>query len=279
MLSSSSNDLLLSEIREIKEKVKTASALTTLKESERKFWKELVDSNIRAGTIACLWCLKAQAIKRISGAFNKWKLLTAIKNQEENLVESNVQHKTEISSVIDNALSIIHKYKEEGIMNRINSNSWKNSQSDPELVFPWEERRNPQTTNTQLQSDAPLSINPSTLQYINKTLSGDLFHSTAGVDHSTLGSTMNHTGFSSTSQSSVPPPPPAQQQPPSPTRLHETMETTNKVWNFIQKQFQRKSNNEILDPETERQMLCKSHHLDSIVLLLTSSDKIFFSFS
>ena len=90
---------------------------------------------------------------------------------------------------------------------------------------------------------------------------------------------MNHTGFSSTSQSSVPPPPPAQQQPPSPTRLHETMETTNKVWNFIQKQFQRKSNNEILDPETERQMLCKSHHLDSIVLLLTSSDKIFFSFS
>lgn len=264
------NEILLNEIRDIKEKIKTATSLTTVKESERKFWKELVDSNIRAGTIACLWCLKAQAIKRVSSAFNKWKLFTAMKSNELVIKETAIQQKQEISTVIDNALSIIKKYKAEdyGFMNQVNlSNSWRQQQplqtqiqplprpeqqSFSDLTFPWEERRNNNSHNT------PLPINPATLQYINQNVSSDLLPSVSQIIEPERHENPNTTFIST--QSTIPPPPPPPQAsprgPPSP-RLRETMETTNKVWNFIQKQF-RPTNKDILDPETERQMLCKT---------------------
>jgi hypothetical protein len=262
-LVSSSNDVLLHEIREIKEKVKSAAALTVLKESERKFWKELVDSNIRAGTIACLWCLKAQAIKRVCSAFNKWKFFAAVKNQEVIQVESHEQHKNKISTVIDNALSLIHKYKEDGIMTQINtSGNWKNTtQADPDLVFPWEERRNqhpPQSataTTTSSMNSSSLGISSSAMQYINQNIST----SGQGHSHSHNNKHHNHHDPHNTTMDSISPPPPSHLQPPLSPKLHETMETTNKVWNFIQKEFHKKSKNEneILDPETERQLLCK----------------------
>ena len=122
-------------------------SLSLIKQSEKKFWKELVDSNIRAGTIACLWCLKAQAIKRLSGAFNKWKVFTALKNQELMHAQLHeLQKSAVVSGVIDNALSIIKRYREGGIMNQVNgTNNWKSDPVSSSLNFPWEERRNPQS--------------------------------------------------------------------------------------------------------------------------------------
>lgn len=38
----------------------------------------LLEANIRAGTLACLWCLKTQVIKKLSQAFYHWKLIAAM---------------------------------------------------------------------------------------------------------------------------------------------------------------------------------------------------------
>lgn len=35
---------------------------------------KLLDTNIRAGGMACLWCIRSQLSKRLYAAFNKWRL-------------------------------------------------------------------------------------------------------------------------------------------------------------------------------------------------------------
>ena len=57
--------------------VKPTNSLPFLKESEKDYWNKLLDSNIRAGTMACMWCLKTTYVKKISWAFYSWKLNAA----------------------------------------------------------------------------------------------------------------------------------------------------------------------------------------------------------
>ena len=42
-------------------------------DAERETWSRLVDSNVRSGIIACIWCMKAQVVKITAMAFHKWK--------------------------------------------------------------------------------------------------------------------------------------------------------------------------------------------------------------
>lgn len=42
-------------------------------DAEREAWSRLVDSNVRSGIIACIWCMKAQVVKITAMAFHKWK--------------------------------------------------------------------------------------------------------------------------------------------------------------------------------------------------------------
>lgn len=58
--------------------VKTSQQLSFLKDSEREYWNKLIDSNIRSGTVACMWCIKAQLLKKLSVAFHRWKFLAAV---------------------------------------------------------------------------------------------------------------------------------------------------------------------------------------------------------
>jgi hypothetical protein len=247
--------------------------LTLVKQSERKFWKELVDSNIRAGTIACLWCLKAQALKKLSQAFNKWKVYTAVINTELALVESNHYHKTEVSTVIDNAISIIKRYKEGGIMNQVNE-SWKNpsdanESQEKSLNFPWEERRGGQGSSTH---STPGGLSSNVLKYLSK-VSDSSSSSAANNDSS---------HFLHQSVQSLSSPPPVKS---SSSSLRETMETTTKEWNFIQKQFAsnhdsnldnsyshgRRTGNQ-QDPESERQSLLS---LSYDIIKRAEKDRIF----
>lgn len=43
---------------------------------DQECWNKLIDANIRAGTLACMWCLKAHVTKKVSLAFYKWKYMT-----------------------------------------------------------------------------------------------------------------------------------------------------------------------------------------------------------
>jgi hypothetical protein len=94
--------------------VQASNEISFLKQNERKFWQDLVDSNIRAGTIACLWCLKAQLIKKTSVAFNKWKLYAACKvfeTKNRELVEMKSSLDSRENDTVQNAISVLHKYR------------------------------------------------------------------------------------------------------------------------------------------------------------------------
>lgn len=199
--------------------------LSLTKQSEKKFWQELVDSNIRAGTIACMWCLKAQGLKRLSVAFNKWKVFSAVKTQELILRESQEMHKSEVSTAIDNALSIIRRYKEGGIMNQLSqSRDWRGSN---DLAFPWEERRQQQAGLTAAGilglGDHVSSSGASFPQYFEA----------------------NHSSYT------VP-----QQPPPDlhPSPLQDKLQSSSRDWNFQKSQFR---STDISDIQTERQHLRK----------------------
>lgn len=101
--------------------------LSFLRDSEKDFWQQLVDSNIRASTIACLWCLKAHIIKKASVAFNKWKLFAAITRYESKIDETMSISKTPtsfansdisilnphgtVNKALDNAIAVINRFK------------------------------------------------------------------------------------------------------------------------------------------------------------------------
>jgi hypothetical protein len=241
--------------------------LTLVKQSERKFWKELVDSNIRAGTIACLWCLKAQALKKLSQAFNKWKVHTAVVNTELALVESNHYHKTEVSTVIDNAISIIKRYKDGGIMNQVNE-GWSNESQEKSLNFPWEERRGERSNSAHVSSTATGGLSSNVLKYLSKVNDSSVNDSSSHLLHQSVQSLSSPPTKSSASSS-----------------FRETMETTSKEWNFIQKQFSsnqenqdnshshgRRTGDHQHDPESERQSLLS---LSYDIIKRAEKDRIF----
>lgn len=140
---------ILKELRDIREKVEPSTQqLSFLRDTEKDFWQQLVDSNIRASTIACLWCLKAHFIKKISVAFNKWKLCAAITRYESKIDESMSISKTPtsfansdisilnpqgtVNKALDNAIAVINRFKSiSGDGERTNSFNSSNSILNP----------------------------------------------------------------------------------------------------------------------------------------------------
>lgn len=76
-------------------KVKSAEE----KQTEQEYWNKLLANNIRSGTMACLWCLKAQVLKKLSLAFYKWKYTSIMTNPSNSRHATPLKHR--ISSGID----------------------------------------------------------------------------------------------------------------------------------------------------------------------------------
>lgn len=68
-------NMMLSEIQYLKQQLKevTQSASSTI-EAEREAMDQLVESNVRTGVLACVWCIKTQAVKMLAMAFHRWKV-------------------------------------------------------------------------------------------------------------------------------------------------------------------------------------------------------------
>lgn len=68
-----------------------------------------MDSNIRAGSLACLWCIKAQVNKKLSSAFNKWKLNAALIGFQEKQRKELEENKRK---PVQDALKILSNHKD-----------------------------------------------------------------------------------------------------------------------------------------------------------------------
>ena len=67
-------NMMLSEISYLKQQLKDVSqSATSTIEAEREAMDQLVESNVRTGVLACIWCIKTQVIKMMAAAFNRWK--------------------------------------------------------------------------------------------------------------------------------------------------------------------------------------------------------------
>lgn len=67
-------------------------------------WNKLVETNIRAGTMACLWCMKVQVFKRLSSAFHHWKDVVSVNSS---LSESVLLNQRQLNSdLLDNSIVI-----------------------------------------------------------------------------------------------------------------------------------------------------------------------------
>jgi hypothetical protein len=77
-------NMMLNEIQYLKQQLRDVSqnASTTI-EAEREAMDQLVESNVRTGVLACVWCIKTQYIKMMAMAFNRWKVFELPK--EENI--------------------------------------------------------------------------------------------------------------------------------------------------------------------------------------------------
>jgi len=65
--------------------------------------------------VACLWCLKAQAIKKISFAFNKWKLFTTCKVLElrtQALTREKTALELKQNDALNSAIGLLKKYRD-----------------------------------------------------------------------------------------------------------------------------------------------------------------------
>lgn len=96
---------ILSEIKILRDKVQSSNDLSFLKESEREYWNKLIDSNIRSGTVACIWCIKAQLLKRISMYFHRWKSKVSYKK-----IDNTDGTVSTVSAALDNAIAVMNKY-------------------------------------------------------------------------------------------------------------------------------------------------------------------------
>lgn len=80
--------------------------LLFINEEESEYWKKLLDSNIRIGTMACVWCIKTQIVKKTSLAFHHWKLMTVSYFKQQKSLS-----KQTLSEVLEKAISVIQKFK------------------------------------------------------------------------------------------------------------------------------------------------------------------------
>lgn len=124
--------------------VKSTNSLPFLKESEKDYWNKLLDSNIRAGTMACMWCMKAQLVKKTSLAFHRWKFVVArqswynnsspsksIQNTASRATSSSPPQSTEkllnhagarpVSAVLANAMQLVNTLKESDAERDVNT--------------------------------------------------------------------------------------------------------------------------------------------------------------
>jgi hypothetical protein len=92
--------------------VKSVSNTSTTS-SEQLYWNKLIDSNIRAGTLACMWCLKAQAVKKVSLAFYKWKYTSMFNhtNSPSKSITNSAKKNGNISSALESAVSLMSRMK------------------------------------------------------------------------------------------------------------------------------------------------------------------------
>lgn len=86
----------------------SSQQVSILREAEREQWRKLVDSNIRSGTLACLWCLKTQYVKKLSAAFNKWRLFSALTEARRQREES---PRRTASLALQNAIDVMNRLK------------------------------------------------------------------------------------------------------------------------------------------------------------------------
>lgn len=97
-----------------------------------------MESNIRAGTIACVWCIKAQLFKKLSASFNKWKLFAALTAMAEHKPGSMVVAEAKSADAVGDAIDLLNRYKEteSNLITRIvNGGNMQN------ITFPWQDRR------------------------------------------------------------------------------------------------------------------------------------------
>jgi hypothetical protein len=79
-------ELLLGEVQALRQqlrtfkdqdKFKSTSAPVEVAEANMEGWNHLLEANMKSGTLACVWCIKAHYIKMIAVAFGKWKCFSA----------------------------------------------------------------------------------------------------------------------------------------------------------------------------------------------------------
>ena len=76
-------NMMLSEISYLKQQLKDVSqSATSTIEAEREAMDQLVESNVRTGVLACIWCIKTQVIKMMAAAFNRWKSFPGHEEEE-----------------------------------------------------------------------------------------------------------------------------------------------------------------------------------------------------
>lgn len=118
---------------------KASGNLAFMGQEEKDHWDKLVDSNIRAGTMACMWCMKAQLVKKTSLAFHKWKFAVAeltwkrsaspgrLNNSSNGHHSSGTVDKHKIhttgpmSAVLANAINLVHHLKETEVESNLNT--------------------------------------------------------------------------------------------------------------------------------------------------------------
>jgi hypothetical protein len=93
-------------------KLNIANAKST-PSSEQVYWNKLIDSNIRAGTLACMWCLKAQVVKKVSLAFYKWKYTSMFNPtvSPSKSIHNSANKNRNISSALESAVSLMSRMK------------------------------------------------------------------------------------------------------------------------------------------------------------------------
>lgn len=68
--------MMLQEIQSLKQQLRATSKLVGIDEpnSRVQTWNKLLESNLRSGTLACLWCIKSLATRRMSEIFMRWRM-------------------------------------------------------------------------------------------------------------------------------------------------------------------------------------------------------------
>ena len=80
-------NMLLAEIQMLKQQVSArpqdgpmtllpGDGVVAPPDGDKEHWNRLLEAQIRAGTMACVWCMKTQLVKMLAGAFHRWYFST-----------------------------------------------------------------------------------------------------------------------------------------------------------------------------------------------------------